>query len=86
MKIFKKRDCKDPLEKEKLKSFIPDFELSAKFTCDKNPDDQALHVAVSQQVCLDYKSFFSKFKNDKNTKLPKYRHKTKGRNKVLLPV
>ena len=87
--FFKKRDCKEPLEKEKLKSFIANFELSTKLCNDKNPDYKALPAVVAQQICkqvyLEYKSFFSKFKNDKTARIPKYKHKTKGRNKVLFP-
>ena len=87
--FFKKRDCKEHLEKEKLKSFITDFELSTKLSHDKNPDYKTLLAVVAQQVCkqvyLEYKSFFSKFKNDKTSRIPKYKHKTKGRNKVIFP-
>ena len=60
------RDCKDPVQKSKLVSFISNFTLSKQLQDSNNPDYRALPVAVSQQVCkqvyLNYKSFFSLLK------------------------
>ena len=87
--FFKKRDCKDPVQKSKLVSFMSNFTLSKQLQDSDNPDYRALPVAVSQQVCkqvyLNYKSFFSLLKKDSNARMPKYLHKTKGRNKLSFP-
>ena len=84
--FFKKRDCKDPIEKSKLVSFISNFTLSKQLQDSNNPDYRALPAAVSQQVCkqvyLNYMSFFSLVKKDSKARMPKYLHKTKGRNRL----
>lgn len=87
--FFTKRDCQDLEQKNQLKSFLTDFELSKQLQ-DKNQSDyRALPSAVSQQVCKhvyeDYLSFFSKFKKDKKTKIPHYLDKVKGRHKLSFP-
>lgn len=84
--FFKKRDCKDPVQKSELVSFVSNFTLSKQLQDSDNPDYRALPVAVSQQVCkqvyLNYKSFFSLLKKDSSARIPRYLHKTKGRNKL----
>lgn len=84
--FFKKRDCKDPVQKSELVSFVSNFTLSEQLQDSDNPDYRALPVAVSQQVCkqvyLNYKSFFSLLKKDSSARIPRYLHKTKGRNKL----
>ena len=84
--FFKKRDCKDPIQKSKLVSFISNFTLLNNFQDSNNPDYRALPSAVSQQVCkqvyLNYMSFFSLVKKDPKARMPKYLHKTKGRNRL----
>ena len=84
--FFKKRDCKDPIQKSKLVSFISNFILSKQLQDSNNPDYRALPSAVSQQVCkqvyLNYMSFFSLVKKDPKARMPKYLHKTKGRNRL----
>ena len=87
--FFKKRDCKDPIEKSKLVSFISNFTLSKQLQDSNNHDYRALPSAVSQQVCkqvyLNYMSFFSLVKKDSKARMPKYLHKTKGRNRLSFP-
>ena len=87
--FFKKRDCKDPIEKSKLVSFISNFTLSKQLQDSNNHDYRALPSAVSQQVCkqvyLNYMSFFSLLKKDPSVRVPKYLHKTKGRNRLSFP-
>lgn len=87
--FFTKRDCQDPTQKNQLKSFLTNFELSKQLQ-DKNQSDyRALPSAISQQVCKhvyeDYLSFFSKFKKDKKSKIPHYLDKIKGRHKLSFP-
>ena len=87
--FFQKRDCKDPVLKSKMKGFIGDFELSKQLQDSNNPDYRTLPSAVSQQVCKqvysNYKSFFSLHKKGLKARIPKYLHKTKGRNKLSFP-
>ena len=87
--FFQKRDCKDPELKSKLKGFIGNFALSKQLQDEDNPDYRALPAAVSQQVCkqvcLNYSSFFSLHKKDPKARMPKYLHKTKGRNRLSFP-
>ena len=84
--FFDKRDCKDPVLKSKMKGFISNFELSKKLQDENNPDYRALPAAVSQQVCkqacLNYMSFFSLHKKGLKARIPKYLHKTEGRNRL----
>ena len=83
---FKKRDCKDPIQKSKLQGFISNFTLSKQLQDSNNRDYRALPCAVSQQVCkqvyTNYISFFSLVKKDPKARMPKYLHKTKGRNRL----
>lgn len=87
--FFKKRDCKDTVQKSKLVSFISNFTLSKQLQDEDNHDYRALPVAVSQQVCKqvysNYISFFSLLKKDPKARMPKYLHKTKGRNRLSFP-
>ena len=87
--FFQKRDCEDPVLKSKLKGFISNFELSKQLQDEDNPDYRALPAAVSQQVCkqvyLNYSSFFSLHKKGLKARIPKYLHKTEGRNRLSFP-
>ena len=84
--FFDKRDCKDLVLKSKMKGFISNFDLSKKLQDENNPDYRALPAAVSQQVCkqvyLNYISFFSLHKKGLKARIPKYLHKTEGRNRL----
>ena len=87
--FFNKIKCKDPIEKSKLVSFISNFTLSKKLQVENNHDYRALPAAVSQQVCkqvyLNYMSFFSLLKKDPSVRVPKYLHRSKGRNRLSFP-
>ena len=87
--FFNKIKCKDPIQKSKLVSFINNFTLSKQLQDSNNRDYRALPSAVSQQVCkqvyLNYKSFFSLLKKDPSVRVPKYLHRTKGRNRLSFP-
>ena len=87
--FFRKRDCQNLEQKNQLKSFLTNFELSKQLQDENQSDYRALPQAVSQQVCKhvyeDYLSFFSKFKKDKKAKIPHYLDKVKGRHKLSFP-
>jgi len=87
--FFQKRDYKDPIQKSKLQGFISNFTLSKQLQDSNNRDYRALPSAVSQQVCKqvysNYISFFSLYRKGLKTRIPKYLHKTKGRNKLSFP-
>ena len=80
--FFQKRDSND----SNLKGFIDNFILSKQLQDQNNPDYRALPAAVSQQVCKQvfssYKSFFVLHRKGLKVRIPKYLHKTKGRNKL----
>lgn len=84
--FFEKRDCQDPILKDKLKGFISNFDLSKQLQDADNPDYRALPATVSQQVCKQvceaFISFFNKIKKGLSANIPKYLHKIKGRNKL----
>ena len=85
--FFKKRDCEDPVEKEKLRAFMPYEELCKSLQNSNQVDYRALPAKLSQHICKqvtnDYKSFFVKWKNGDHTcRIPHYKHKTKGRNRI----
>ena len=65
--FFKKRDCEDPVEKEKLRAFMPYEELCKSLQNSNQVDYRALPAKLSQHICKqvtnDYKSFFVKWKN-----------------------
>ena len=87
--FFKKRDCKDPVQKSKLQGFISNFTLSKQLQDSNNRDYRALPAAVSQQVCkqvyLNYKSFFALHKKGLKARMPHYLDSEKGRNKLSFP-
>lgn len=85
--FFTKRDCQDPKLKSEMKSFLTFVELIKMLQDSNQVDYRALLVAVAQQVCIqvcnEFISFFKKFKNgDKTARIPKYKDKVKGRNKL----
>ena len=87
--FFAKRDCQDLEEQKKLKSYLTNSELIKQLQDENQTDYRALPAIVSQQVCNQvfdtYQSFFSKRKSDKSTRIPNYKDKTKGRNKLSFP-
>ena len=85
--FFQKRDCKEPEVKAAMKGFLDYGELVKYLQNSDNPDYRALPVHVSQNVCNQavaaFKSFFTKHKNgDTRCRMPRYKHKTKGRNRI----
>ena len=86
-KFFTKRDCQDPKLKSEMKSFLTFVELIKMLQDSNQVDYRALPVAVAQQVCIqvcdEFISFFKKLKKgDKTARIPKYKDKVKGRNKL----
>ena len=84
--FFEKRNCQDPVLKNKLKGIIHNFKLSKQLQDVNDPDYRALPAAVAQQVCKQvyeaFKSFFNKIKKGLSAEIPRYLHKIKGRNKI----
>ena len=88
--FFTKRDCQDPKLKSEMKSFLTFVELIKMLQDSNQVDYRALPAAVAQQVCIqvcnEFISFFKKLKNgDKTARIPKYKDKVKGRNKLSYP-
>ena len=88
--FFAKRDCQDPELKSGMKSFISNRELIKMLQDSNQVDYRALPSIVAQQVCNqvcdEFISFFKKLKNgDKTARIPKYKDKVKGRNKLSYP-
>ena len=88
--FFTKRDCQDLKLKSKMKSFISKNELIKMLQDSNQVDYRALPANVAQQVCNqvcdDFISFFKKLKNgNKTARIPKYKDKVKGRNKLSYP-
>lgn len=85
--FFTKRDCQDPKLKNEMKSFLTFVDLIKILQDSNQVDYRALPANVAQQVCIqvcnDFISFFKKLKNgDKTARIPKYKDKVKGRNKL----
>ena len=89
-KFFTKRDCQDPKLKSEMKSFLTFVELIKMLQDSNQADYRALPSIVAQQVCIqvcdEFISFFKKLKKgDKTARIPKYKDKVKGRNKLSYP-
>jgi len=85
--FFTKRDCQDPKLKSEMKSFLTFVDLIKMLQDSNQVDYRALPVVNAQQTCIqscnDFISFFEKLKNgDKTARIPKYKDKVKGRNKL----
>lgn len=85
--FFTKRDCQDPELKSKMKSFLTFVDLIKMLQDSNQVDYRALPSNVAQQICIqvcnDFISFFKKLKNcNKTARIPKYKDKVKGRNKL----
>ena len=88
--FFAKRDCQDPKLKSEMKSFLSKSELIKTLQDSNQVDYRALPSIVAQQVCNqvcdEFISFFKKLKNgNKTARIPKYKDKVKGRNKLSYP-
>ena len=88
--FFTKRDCQDPKLKSEMKSFLTFVDLIKMLQDSNQVDYRALPVVNAQQTCIqscnDFISFFEKLKNgDKTARIPKYKDKVKGRNKLSYP-
>lgn len=85
--FFTKRDCQDPKLKSEMKSFLTFVDLIKMLQDSNQVDYRALPTNVAQQVCIqvcnEFISFFKKLKSgDKTARIPKYKDKVKGRNKL----
>lgn len=85
--FFTKRDCQDPKLKSEMKSFLTFVDLIKILQDSNQVDYRALPTNVAQQVCIqvcnEFISFFKKLKKgDKTARIPKYKDKVKGRNKL----
>lgn len=85
--FFTKRDCQDPKLKSEMKSFLTFVDLIKMLQDSNQVDYRALPTNVAQQVCIqvcnEFISFFKKLKKgDKTARIPKYKDKVKGRNKL----
>ena len=85
--FFTKRDCQDPKLKSEMKSFLTFVDLIKMLQDSNQVDYRALPANVAQQVCIqvcnEFISFFKKLKSgDKTARIPKYKDKVKGRNKL----
>ena len=73
-----------------MKSFLTFVDLIKMLQNSNQVDYRALPVVNAQQTCIqscnDFISFFEKLKNgDKTARIPKYKDKVKGRNKLSYP-
>ena len=88
--FFTKRDCQDSELKSGMKSFLTFVDLIKMLQDSNQVDYRALPSIVAQEVCIqvcnEFISFFKKLKKgNKTARIPKYKDKVKGRNKLSFP-